>query len=368
MDMKLSQSEAALQAELRDWLASHYDFAAVLARTASGQSRDAKLWDGLVARGWIAGALPRRDDIEQSVIDAAIIAEEFGRALVIEPFFRSTYLAACLILEAAPTPGGDEWLGRIRRAESRFACALYEPDSRFWLDQIRTRAEAHGNLWRLTGRKAMVLDGADADHILVTARTPEGATGLFLVTGETDGLTRTRFHTIDDFAAADLAFDGAEATAIALGASVPSAIQDAVDRTITVLGAETLGAAAAALDETAHYTGQREQFGRKIATFQVVAHRLARMFAELEGLRGGLIEALSVAGASAGERAQAASGLKVLMSENGRFVVNQAIQLHGGVGTVNEYKVSHCFKRVFAADILFGNGDFHLERYAKAMA
>src|SRR5690606_35073418 len=108
----------------------------------------------------------------------------------------------------------------------------------------------------------------------------------------------------------------------------PQAIEAAVDRTIVVLGAEAVGAAQAAIDETAAYAGKREQFGRAIANFQVVAHRLSRMFIELEALRGGVIEALSNAGASAGERTMAAAGLKVMIGENGRFVVNQGIQLH----------------------------------------
>ncbi|RYE02772.1 MAG: pimeloyl-CoA dehydrogenase small subunit [Sphingomonadales bacterium] len=366
--MKLSPAEAALQSGLRAWLDAHYDFPALLERTRSAQTRDPRLWQGLVDGGWIARALPRRDDLQQSAIDAAVIAEEFGRALVVEPFLRSAYLAASLIVEAVNGAEADPLLAKIGSGENRFAAALYEPDGRFWLDRITTRAVESGAGWRLTGRKAMVMDGKDADRILISATTEDGSTGLFLVTGDAAGMTRTLFRSIDDFAAADIALDGVEAVPVAIGAGVPDAIQAAVDRTIVVLGAEAVGAAQAAIDETAAYTARREQFGRAIASFQVVAHRLARMFIELEGLRGSVVEALSNAGASAEERALAAAGLKVMIGENGRFVVNQGIQLHGGVGTVDEYKVSHAFKRVFAIETLFGNGDFHLERYARAMA
>ena len=367
MDLKLSSAEQQLQGDLRSWLEVNYAFDALLVRTHGAQSRDTALWQGLVDSGWIARALPRRDDLQQSTIDAAIIAEEFGRSLVVEPFFRSAYLAANVILECAEPDAGDELLGQIARGERRFACGLYEPDGRFWLSAIKTRAVEQGNSWRLSGRKAMVMDGADADRILVTARTPDGATGLFLLTGDAAGMTRTLFRTIDDFAAADIEIDGVEAIPVAIGTDVPAAIQAAVDRAITALGAEVIGASQAAIDETAAYAGKREQFGRPIATFQVIAHRLARMFIELEGLRGGLVEALSVATAPPEERALAAAGLKVLVGDSGRFVVNQGIQVHGGVGTVDEYKVSHCFKRVFALETLYGNGDFHLERYAGAM-
>lgn len=367
MDLKLSPDEQALQDGLRAWLEANHGFDRLLDRTHSAQARDAAIWQGLVEGGWIARALPRRDDLQQSAIDAAIIAEEFGRFLVVEPFFRSAYLAANVILECAEPVAGDELLGQIARGERRFACGLYEPDGRFWLSAVKTRAVEQGNAWRLTGRKSVVMDGADADRLLVTATTADGSTGLFLVTGDAAGMTRTLFHTIDDFAAADIALDDVEAVAVALGDDVPAAIQAAVDRAITALGAEVIGASQAAIDETAAYAGRREQFGRPIANFQVIAHRLARMFIELEGLRGGLVEALSSATASAEERARAASGLKVLVGDAGRFVVNQGIQVHGGVGTVDEYKVSHCFKRVFALETLYGNGDFHLERYAGAM-
>lgn len=367
MDLKLSAEETALQEGLRSWLDANHDFAAVLARTASAQSREPRLWQALVDGGWIRRALPRRGDLQQATIDAAIIAEEFGRSLVVEPFLRSAYLAACLILETVDPSEGDALIASIGSGERRFAVALYEPDGRFWLDRVGTEAIERDGRFRLTGRKAMVFDGADADHLLVTARTADGTLGLFLVAGDAAAMKRTRFHTIDDFDAADITFAGCEAVPVAIGPQVGAAVQAAVDRTITVLGAEAIGAAAAAIDETAAYAAKREQFGRPIAGFQVIAHRLARMFIELEGLRGGLIEALANATGTAGERAQAAAGLKVLIGDNGRFVVNQGIQVHGGVGTINEFKVSHCFKRVFAIETLFGNGDFHLERYSRAM-
>jgi len=368
MDLKLSPAEQALQDGLRQWLEANHGLDVLLERTRSAQSRDMAIWRGLVGGGWIARAMPRRDDLQQSAIDAAIIAEQFGQFLVVEPFFRSAYLAANLILECIEPVAGDGLLGQIARGERRFAAGLYEPDGRFWLSSVKTSAVESGNGWRLTGRKSLVMDGADADRILVTAKTPDGATGLFLVSGDAAGMTRTLFHTIDDFAAADIELADVEAIPVALGADVPAAIQTAVDRSIVALGAEVVGASQAAIDETAAYAGKREQFGRPIASFQVIAHRLARMFIELEGLRGGLIEALSNATASAGDRALAASGLKVLVGDAGRYVVNQGIQVHGGVGTIDEYKVSHCFKRVFALETLYGNGDFHLERYAGAMA
>lgn len=367
MDLKLSPEELALRDDLRGWLDANYAFDAHLARTALNSARDERLWQALVERGWIARALPRHNGLAQSVIDASIIAEEFGRAVVVEPFFRSAFLAANVLFEALPAAEARALIDRIGSGADRVACALYEPDGRFRLDVVSTSASEAGNGWRLSGRKALVLDGADADRIIVSARTGDGRTGLFMIGGDSAGVARTRFHTIDDFTAADIVLDDAEAVVLALGDTVPAAISAAVDRAIVALGAEAVGAAQAAIDETARYAGQREQFGRPIAQFQVIAHRLARMFIELEALRGGVIEALSNATADAADRAQAAAGLKLLVGENGRFVVNQGIQVHGGVGTINEFKVSHCFKRVFALETLYGNGDFHLARYADAM-
>lgn len=365
MDLKLSDQELALRDGLRTWLDANYDFDAHLARTASTRTRDDALWREMIDRGWIARALPRRDALDQSTIDAAIIAAEFGRAVVVEPFFRSAFLAANVVFEAAEPTAADEILARIASGEARFAAALYEPEGRFRPDAIAVTAKAANGGWRISGRKALVMDGADADGIVVSARDDDGTAGLFLVEGNAAGLSRTGYRTIDDFAAADLVFDDVEARAIALGAAVEEGILSGIDRAITALGAEATGAAEAALDETAAYAGKREQFGRPIAQFQVIAHRLSRMFIELEGLRGGVIEALANATADRGERALAASGLKVLVADKGRYVVNQGIQVHGGVGTVNEYKVSHCFKRIFALETLYGNGDYHLARYAR---
>lgn len=365
MDLKLSDRELELRDGLRGWLEANYNFDAHLARTASAKSRDDALWRPMVDRGWIARALPRRDAIEQSAIDAAIIAEEFGRAVVVEPFFRSAFLTANVVFEAAEPAVADDILARIAKGEARFAAALYEPEGRFRPDTIAATAKQAEGGWRISGRKALVMDGAHADSIVVSARSDDGTAGLFLVTGDAAGLSRTGYHTIDDFAATDLVFEEVEADLIALGAGVEDAIAAGIDRSITALGAEATGAAQAALDETAGYAGKREQFGRPIAQFQVIAHRLARMFIELEGLRGGVIEALANASADPRERALAASALKVLVADRGRYVVNQGIQVHGGVGTINEYKVSHCFKRMFALETLYGNGDYHLARYAR---
>lgn len=367
MDLRLSPTEAALQRDLDAWLLANFDFARLLQRLRTTASRDPEIWSALVSSGWIARALPRRDDIQQSVIDAAIIAESFGRAMVVEPFFRSGFVAANLLLEVAPVAEGDTLLAAIAEDRARFACALYEPEGRHRLDHVATTAAQIGEAWRLSGRKGMVLDGLDADHLLVTARGSQGV-GLFLVRSGAEGLHRQGFHTADDFSAADIRLIDTPAELLAMGDDVPGAIERAVDRAIVTLGADVVGAASAALDETARYAGERKQFKRTISSFQVVSHRLARMFVELEVLRGGLNHALSVADGSAGERAMAAAGLKHLIGESGRYVANQGVQLHGGVGTVHEFKVSHCFKRILVGDTLFGNGDHHLDRYAGMLA
>lgn len=362
MDLRLSPTEAALASELDAWLSIEFDFDRLLKRLKTPASRDTEIWRALVSAGWIARALPRRDALQQSVIDAAIIAEAFGRAMIVEPFFRSGFVAANLLLEAAPADQADALIAAIAQDQARFACALYEPEGRHRLDHVATTAKPSREGWALTGRKGMVLDGADADHLLVTARTPQGL-GLFLVRG-VEGQHRQAFHTADDFSAADIRFTDAPASLLAVGEVVQAAVERGVDRAIVALGADVVGAASAALDETARYAGERKQFKRTISSFQVVSHRLARMFVELEVLRGGLNHALSTADGTAAERAMAASGLKHLIGESGRFVANQGVQLHGGVGTVHEFKVSHCFKRIMVGDILFGNGEHHLDRYA----
>lgn len=366
MDLKLSHDELSLKQRLASWLASNYSFATHLERTSRPESRDETIWTGLVQNGFIERALPRRGELQRSLADASLVAEEFGRGLVTEPFLRSSFPAAQVIFEVAEESEGDALLDEIRTGTHRFACAFYEPRTRFSLTPAETIAEERGNGWRLTGRKAMVMDGADADRLLVTARLPSGETGLFVMAGD-DAAARARFHTIDDFSAADIDFHESSAVLLGSGAAVRAGIERGVDRAITALGAEVIGASSEAIEETARYAGERVQFGQPIAKFQVVAHRLARMFIELEALRGGLFEALANVGGDPNEEALAAAGLKVLMAQNGRFVVNQGIQLHGGVGVMNNYKVSHCFKRVFALETLFGNADYHLDRYARLM-
>jgi alkylation response protein AidB-like acyl-CoA dehydrogenase len=368
MDLKLSASEVQLRDALAACLAGYYDFPAHLERTATAASRDDKLWARLVEGDFIARALPRAGELQQSLNNAAIVAEEFGRAVVVEPFFRSSFLAAHILFALGGDSDKQGHVAAIAEERHRFACALYEPQGRFSLEALETRAVEEGGGWRLSGRKAMVLDGADADRLLVSARTATGDLAVFLVEGGTQGIRRAPFHTIDDFAAADIELADVAASLVARGPGVEQSLRLAVDRVLIALGAEAVGAASAALDETAAYAGQRQQFGRIISQFQVVAHRLARMFIELEVLRGGMLEALASVSGPTQESALGAAGLKVLIADSGRFVVNQGVQLHGGVGTVNDYKVSHCFKRVFALETLMGNGNYYLDRYARLMS
>src|SRR3546814_4556917 len=155
--MRISDwSSVVCSSDLRGWLDSDYTFAAHLARTATAASRDDARWRTMVDRGWIARSHPCRDAIEQSTIDATIIAEEFGRAVVVEPFFRLAFLVANLVFEAAEPALADNILARIGSGEGRFAAALYEPDGRFRPEVVTTRAEPAGEGWTLRGRKAQI--------------------------------------------------------------------------------------------------------------------------------------------------------------------------------------------------------------------
>jgi len=227
----------------------------------------------------------------------------------------------------------------------------------------------------LSGHKSVVLNGGEADRLIVTARdggAPRDAGGisLFLVDPKANGVRLKSYPTVDGGRAADLWLDqvavSAEDAIGPLGGALP-VIERALDRGIAAVAAEAVGAMAVLHDTTLDYLKTRQQFGAPLASFQVLQHRLVDMFIHCEEARSmALKAALEVGGADPAARARALSAVKVQIGKAGRFVGQQAIQLHGGMGMTNEYKVGHYFKRLSTIDTLFGDVDYHLERFSRA--
>lgn len=393
MDLTYSEEQTELRSTLHRMLTRDYDFDTRqgIVRSEAGWSRP--VWEKLVGLGLTAIPFPEEvGGLAGGIVDLVAAAEVVGAHLLVEPWIPSVVLAGGLLAavlddsrtgagadsgsgagagagpggadsRAGAGPGDAEEDGRAaaRSALARIAAggataALAHEEGRGTPDPalVRTRAERAGEGFALTGEKRMVLNGADADLVVVTA-VLDGELALFLVEGPVAGATG--FTTVDGRRAAHLRFDGTPA--VLLAAAAESRIRAGLAEAILVLSAEAVGALGALLERTAEYAFTREQFGAPIGSFQAIGHRLAD--AKIACIKARATLLCTAALAEAGRlTAHDVSVLKAQVGRLGRQVGESAIQIHGGVGMTDELPIGHLHKRVLTVDALFGGAEHHL--------
>jgi alkylation response protein AidB-like acyl-CoA dehydrogenase len=292
------------------------------------------------------------------------VLEQLGTTLVPEP------LASSLTAGAAIRFAGDpaqqrKWLAPMIEGRTSLALAWAEVDGRYDPSQAATRAQRIPAGYHLEGQKRFVLDGHAASHFVVSARF-NGAVALFVVDAAAPGVRVRPVKTLDGRRAALLELDDAEVASDSyLGAAGLAALDDALDVGAAAACAEGVGIMRAVLAMTVEYLRTREQFGVKIGSFQVLQHRAVDMFIETElAYSAALAAAIRIDDADAGERRAAVSAAKVQLAESGRFVTQQAIQLHGGIGITDEHDVGLYFKRMQVLNAVYGDAEHHVARFA----
>ncbi|AMO24156.1 acyl-CoA dehydrogenase [Ramlibacter solisilvae] len=374
MDFFLSSEQQLLQDSVRRFIDKAFGFEARAALVKQGQGGSAGHWRTFADNGWLAAALPEEfGGLGGSLVDTALIAHEFGRGLVIEPFIGCAVLAAQVLVAGGTAAQKDRWLASLADGSRRIALAYSEPASRGMALPVMLRAERREGGYALHGVKSLVLGASGADAFIVSAQVPgtEGIT-LFLVEGKAPGLDRQELPLHDGSQAQELVFDGVHVGADALlgepGAGLP-ALQAGLAHGTVALCAELVGAMEKAIEVTADYLKTRKQFGVPIGTFQALQHRLADMAAEMEVARSMLHAALaSVVNDEAPTRQKTLSAAKALIGRAAKIVCGQAIQLHGGIGMTEEYLVGHYFKHAVVADLLLGSSERHEAANAAALA
>lgn len=373
MDFTFSEEQQLLRNSLRSFLADRYTFEARNRAVNSAEGWSPAIWKAFAEELGILGlAFPERvGGLDADAVSTMVVMEELGRALVVEPYLETVVICGGLLRRA----GGDvadAALARIATGEQLLAFAWAEPKSRYDFAAIETRASRTASGWRLQGAKAVVKAAPWASHLLVSARTAgnpgeRSGVSLFLVDKAAAGVSVTDYPTVDGRRAADVLFDGVELPADALLGSEGEAlalIELVSDEAVAALCAEALGVNSRMLDDTVDYTKQRRQFGQPLSSFQVLQHRMVDMYMKVEMSRSATYLATMKLGEAAQERALAASTAKVTTGEACRFVGQNAVQLHGGMGMTDELAVSHYFRRATVMEGEFGSVDFHLQRHA----
>lgn len=375
MDFDLSEEQRLLKDSVDRLMADRYGFESrkLYGKDPDGWSR--ALWNAYAELGLLAIPFPEEHGgFGGGPVETMIVMEAFGRSMVLEPYLATVILGGGLLRHGGSGDQKSAHLPRIAAGESLFAFAHTERQSRFDLHDVATTARRDGDAFVLDGQKSVVLHGDSAGAILVTARTAgsrrdRGGIGLFLVGAGTPGLSRRSYPTQDGRRAAEVTLEGVRVGPENVLGDPENAlplVERVVDEAMAALAAESVGAMDEMLKLTVDYLKTRKQFGTTIGTFQVLQHRSTDMFIALEQARSmAIFAAMMASDENAHERRKAVAAAKVQIGRSGRFVGQQAIQLHGGVGMTMELKVGHLFKRVTMIDTLFGDADYHLARVAE---
>ncbi len=369
MDFNFKEEQLAFADALKRWVTKDYSFEArnKIIHSAAGVSDAA--WSTLAELGMTALPVPEEQGgFNGTAVDMFVVMQELGRGLVVEP-----YLATVIGAEALKSGGGHaDLLEQVATGELKLACALAERQSRYDLADVTTTASAREGGYVINGAKAIVLHGAQAGSLIVSARSggaQRDAAGLslFVVPASTAGVTITDFRTLDGLRAANISFDNVQLPASALVGAEGAAwdtIEHAADYGAALLCAEALGAMEAIFAATLDYLKTRSQFGAPIGKFQALQHRMADMYIHLEQARSmALLAAVRMGSNDAGERRRTVSAAKYRVGQALKFVGQQAVQLHGGMGVTDEVVASHHFKRLTMIELTLGDSDHHLQRF-----
>lgn len=376
MDLSLSVEQNMLQDSVRKFVRDNYAFEQRQQIVSTELGYDLKNWAMFNELGWFMIPFSEEDGgLGGSSIEIMLLMEEFGKGLVVEPYFSTVVLAGGLLKNAASPEHKNAWLTPIIADGKRATFAYAEPQGRFNLADVSTSAKQNADGWVVNGHKSVVLNAPSADFILFSARTSGSQTdadgiSLFVVAASASGLEMRDYPTMDGFKAAEVYFNnlqvGSDAVIGELGMALPL-ISSTIDEATVALCAEAVGCMEILYKDTVTFSKQRKQFGVPIGSFQVLQHRMVDMFVEYEQSKSLLyMAAMSLAGDDdVKSRMKAVSALKVQIGKAGKFIGQGAVQIHGGMGMTDELNIGHYFKRLTAIEVLFGDSDYHLERFGQ---
>ncbi|MFI4933280.1 MAG: acyl-CoA dehydrogenase family protein [Caulobacterales bacterium] len=372
MNFSFSEEQTLLRDSVASYLADHYDFDKRRAAVKSAAGWRPEVWKAFAEELGILGASFPEDlgGLGGGPTETMVIMEEFGKALVVEPFLGTVVIAGGFLSRSGHA-SAPELIGRIIAGEATYAFAYAEPQGRYAWNDLKTTARKQGAGYVLNGQKAVVVGAPWASHLIVTARTggaqrDAGGVSVFLVEKGASGVVTRDYPTVDGARASEVVFENVSLGADALigpeGAALPM-VEAVIDEATAAVCAEACGVLRRLHEGTVDYTKERKQFGQPISQFQVLQHRMVDMFIQLEqSISMTYMAHIRLAGSDL-ERAKAVAAAKVQIGKACRFVGQNAIQLHGGMGMTDEMAIGHYFKRATTIEALFGGTDHHLARY-----
>jgi alkylation response protein AidB-like acyl-CoA dehydrogenase len=373
MDFNFTEEQTLLENMVTSFVRDNYPWEAREAIVKTEEGWKPENWSQFAELGLLG--VPFAEEfggLGGSVVDTMIVMEQFGKGLVVEPYMPSVVLAGGLISSLGSKEQVESIIPNIISGDVRYAFAHSEPQSRFDLFDVKTSAAVSGDDFILNGFKSVVFGGPIATHLIISARTSgdqrdtNGIT-LFLVDKKSEGLTLQNYPTIDEYRASEVVIENLKVSKdMVLGEvdNAYNAIDENIDRSTIAVCAEAVGILEVLKDATIDYCKNRKQFGQAIGKNQSIQHRLVDMMIEYEQSKSILYMACTSNLSDPTSRKKAVSAAKARIGKAIKYVGENSIQLHGGMGMVDEYLVSHYFKRATMLGVLFGNEDYHMKRFS----
>ena len=373
MDFSLNEIQSMLDDSVEKFITNDYDFETRQKYSASERGYSPEVWQTFAELGWTAVPFGEEDGgFGGNSIDLMVLMLRFGKGLIVEPYLANIVLAGGVLRRVGNAAQKEQWLQPIMGGELQAALAFVEPQSRYEVTNMATVATADGDDWVLNGEKGVVLNGGNAELLIVPARTSgeqndDSGITLFAIPADADGISRETYATVDGHQAAEVSLDNVRVGGSAVIGEKDqgfAALHATIDDATLAVCAEAVGIMQVMTEKTIEYSKDRMQFGVPIGSFQALQHRMVDMFTECQQSYSLLIWATMLAAQGSDEAKKAISSIKYQVGSIGRKVGQEAVQLHGGMGVSWEVDIAHYFKRLTAIDQMFGNADWHLDKLA----
>ena len=374
MDFNFNEEQTLIQSQVAQFIQRDYEWEKRQVLVASDLGFSSENWKTFAELGWLGISLSETSGgFGGSALESMIIMEEFGKGLVVEPFLETVILCSGLIDSCGNEEQKADLLGPVISGEMHLALGFTEPQSRFNLADVTTEAKKKNGDYLVSGFKSVVMNGPNADKLIISARTSgkqndkEGIS-LFVIDSNLEGVSLRNYPTVDGRRASEVTLENVIIPSSSLLSEEGKGFQHlegAIDGATLAICAEAVGAMEVLYKTTVEYTKTREQFGQAIGKFQVLQHRMVDMFMEYEQSKSLLYMATIKNVEGSKDAKKAISGLKYQVGRAAKFIGQQSVQLHGGMGVTEELNVGHFFKRLTTIITIFGNTDYHLKRYSQ---
>ena len=367
MDFSLNEFQSMLDDSVEKFVSNEYDFETRQANAESDLGYGAATWEMFCELGWTAMPFSEADGgLDGGPLETMLLMQQFGRGLVVEPYLANIILAGGVLRRLGSAEQKAQLLQPIIDGSMQAALAVAEPHNRYEIGDIATTAARDGDGWLLNGKKSVVINGGNADLLIIPADSD--GMSLFAVAADSDGILRQDYRTVDGSRAADITFKNVhvrEGALLGTAGEGLATLETVVDEAILAVAAEAVGIMQALTTKTVEYSKNRVQFGVPISSFQALQHRMVDMLTASEQSYSLLLWATMANADATDEAKKAISAIKYQVSTAGTYVGQEAVQLHGGMGMSWEFDVGHYFKRLSVIAQIFGNADWHLDRLAE---